>query len=373
MNTELHFNNGSFKIMQIADAQEFPRVSPDTVRLIELAVQAEKPDLIIFTGDQVYGIHPRLWGKDAEKKIRNVIKQLLSPVVKEGVPFAVTFGNHDSESGIPNERQAGFYAEYPGFVRGERRSESDPGTFRIPVFGSEGRETLAVYAFDTHGSAYGSEKNGVNPEQLKWFKESRQTKNKPPAIVFQHIPVQEYYNVIKKINKREHGAVEAFGARKNTFYILPEELKRDGGFMKESPAVPKVNNGEFDALKGDGAVLALCAGHDHNNSFVAVHRGIKLIYTQGAGFHVYGPGLKRGVRLFVFDENSPDTFITHTRTWDSLTSEKPKEFLLEEFLSRTPSSFEQGVSIVKRALPFFALAGAGAALTAYLAVKNKKN
>ena len=44
-----------FKIMQIADTQETPDVSPDTLSLINSALDREKPDLVIFTGDQIKG------------------------------------------------------------------------------------------------------------------------------------------------------------------------------------------------------------------------------------------------------------------------------------------------------------------------------
>ena len=43
--------NRKFKIMQITDIQEIPAVSPDTSALLEAAVEAEKPDLVIYTGD----------------------------------------------------------------------------------------------------------------------------------------------------------------------------------------------------------------------------------------------------------------------------------------------------------------------------------
>ena len=97
---QLTFKNSQFKIMQIADAQEFPVVSPDTVHLIEMALAAERPDLVIFTGDQIYGIHPKLWGKAAEARITAVFQKLLAPIVAANVPFAVTFGNHDAECGV---------------------------------------------------------------------------------------------------------------------------------------------------------------------------------------------------------------------------------------------------------------------------------
>ena len=52
----LRFNSDhKFKIMQIADTQEIPAVSPDTLSLINNALDREKPDIVIFTGDQIKG------------------------------------------------------------------------------------------------------------------------------------------------------------------------------------------------------------------------------------------------------------------------------------------------------------------------------
>ena len=41
--------NGKFKIMQLADIQEIPNVSVDTVKLIDRALEEEKPDLVVLT------------------------------------------------------------------------------------------------------------------------------------------------------------------------------------------------------------------------------------------------------------------------------------------------------------------------------------
>lgn len=47
--------DGSFKVMQIADLQEIPAISPDTLKLMNAALDREKPDLVVFTGDQIKG------------------------------------------------------------------------------------------------------------------------------------------------------------------------------------------------------------------------------------------------------------------------------------------------------------------------------
>ena len=42
-------SDGSFKVMQIADLQEIPAISPDTLKLMNAALDREKPDLVVFT------------------------------------------------------------------------------------------------------------------------------------------------------------------------------------------------------------------------------------------------------------------------------------------------------------------------------------
>ena len=52
----MKFNkDGKFKIMQITDIQEIYNVSNDTLKLLEAAVEKEKPDLVVYTGDQIKG------------------------------------------------------------------------------------------------------------------------------------------------------------------------------------------------------------------------------------------------------------------------------------------------------------------------------
>lgn len=108
--------------------------------------------------------------------------------------------------------------------------------------------------------------------------------------MFQHIPVPEFFDVIKKVPKGTKGAVLAYGAHENEYFVLNDETIAEGGFMLESPASPDVNTGEFEAMSEKGDVLGIYVGHDHNNSFVVKYKGVDLGYTQGAGFNVYGPG-----------------------------------------------------------------------------------
>ena len=112
--------SGKFRVLQFTDIQDGPKVSKDTVKLIEASLDATRPDIVIFTGNQIAGydaaysqtMRKRRWNKaqaavqsSAERyeealrqtrsMVRSTIEQLVRPLADRSVPWAVTFGNHD--------------------------------------------------------------------------------------------------------------------------------------------------------------------------------------------------------------------------------------------------------------------------------------
>ena len=69
---KLTFKNDTFKILQIADTQEGRKVSPDTLALINAALDREEPDLVVYSGDQIWG---RGFHGDVNQ-VRRVLKEL---------------------------------------------------------------------------------------------------------------------------------------------------------------------------------------------------------------------------------------------------------------------------------------------------------
>lgn len=359
----LRFHNGQFKIMQITDTQEHFWVNPDTVKLIRLALEREKPDLAVLTGDQIAGYSPTFFGNTMEK-ITKTLDTLLQPFDEFQVPFCMTFGNHDNNCGIPNKAQMPIYAKHPTFLSGKPRSEEDPGTLTLTVKSETGEKDLfALYLIDSGGKLSDGSYAPVKPEQMDWLRGERDRLEKEngaplPAFVFQHIPLPEYYDVLKQVPKGTKGAVEAYFDHANEFYVLPEKALSRGDFMLESPAAPPFDTGEFAVLKEKGDILGVFCGHDHNNSFVLPLDGIDLGYTQGCGFHVYGPGKKRGVRIFTLHEDDPKRYETGTLTMEELSDEPLSEPLAEFVLTHMPTSTQPVLRAAKRV---GAVAGAVAA------------
>lgn len=139
--------------------------------------------------------------------------------------------------------------------------------------------------------------------------------------------------------------------------------------MHESPAAPDRNCGEFEAMKEKGDVLGIYFGHDHVNSFVKNVDGIDLGYTQGAGFNVYGPGKKRGVRVFTLDESEPGKYDTYTVTMEELCDYKPAKPITEFIYTHTPTSVKQ---VEKFAVKAVCIAAASIVITlTYKMIKRK--
>lgn len=340
----LRFNSDhKFKIMQIADTQEIPAVSPDTLSLINNALDREKPDLVIFTGDQIKGYSKKF--KKDPAIIESTIDTLVEPIAKRNIPFMVTYGNHDAQCGVDNRGQYKFYAKYDNFISGDLRNADDVGTADIQIYSStEDKPVFELYIIDSHGKAKdGAGYAPVDKKQIEWYvsrREQLKAENGDylPSLVFQHIPVPEFFDVIKKVPKGTKGAVPAYGAHENEYFVLNDETIAEGGFMLESPASPDVNTGEFEAMSEKGDVLGIYVGHDHNNSFVVKYKGVDLGYTQGAGFNVYGPGENRGVRIFELDETAPREYKTHTATFKELCGTKIKTPVKEFIYKHAPTS-----------------------------------
>ena len=340
----LRFNSDhKFKIMQIADTQEIPAVSPDTLSLINNALDREKPDLVIFTGDQIKGYSKKF--KKDPVIIESTIDILVEPIAKRNIPFMVTYGNHDAQCGVDNRGQYKFYAKYDNFISGDLRNSDDVGTADIQIYSStEEKPVFELYIIDSHGKAKdGAGYAPVDKKQIEWYvsrREQLKAENGDylPSLVFQHIPVPEFFDVIKKVPKGTKGAVPAYGEHENEYFVLNDETIAEGGFMLESPASPDVNTGEFEAMSEKGDVLGIYVGHDHNNSFVVKYKGVDLGYTQGAGFNVYGPGENRGVRIFELDETAPREYKTHTATFKELCGTKIKTPVKEFIYKHAPTS-----------------------------------
>lgn len=319
----LQFNeNGKFRIMQIADIQDTNKTSSVTVDFIRQALKIARPDLVVLSGDQIKGYGFNFAYGDKKQKVIDAINNILQPIDESGVPFTFVFGNHDDQAfSLTKEEQTQIYNSHTGCLA----FNADDGidgycNHNLTVNGKNGT-TLNIYLIDSLSMSLDGRCACVTEKQINWYKSVRDRLYEEngryiPSIVFQHIPVPEIYKLLKEVPKGTKSSARGYKQYDGKYFALDPDrtVIDDRSFIGETPSVPAENNGEFDAFCEKGDVFAAFFGHDHNNSFVGEYNGIKLGYTQGCGFNIYGPGKKRGVRIFDFDENSPSDFTTYTLT-----------------------------------------------------------
>ena len=97
----LEFKNGKFKIMQVSDPQDMHYPRRSMLKMLDKAYDTLKPDLVVFTGDNVLSNHlldARFGNKKVaegyeatKKRMKESLRIILEPLEKRGIPFAMIF------------------------------------------------------------------------------------------------------------------------------------------------------------------------------------------------------------------------------------------------------------------------------------------
>ncbi len=360
---KLQFNkNGKFRILQISDLQDTKATSVDTLEFLEAAIPALKPDLIVLTGDQLDVIG--MWGKGEKAKanVRKALLGILAPIRASGIPFLVTFGNHDSQTGVSNAEQVQYYKECENCICFDSLNDGrpDPGTFNQVIMASDGKTpALNIYVIDSNSNAPAGGYDCVHQNQLDWYvgmSEALKTANGGkaiPSILFQHIPVWETYELLKEVPKKTEGACAAFRSRKGKYFIPDEDVVWYKGTFNECPSCPEEPCNEFETVLNQGDVFAMYFGHDHYNSFIGKYKGMDLGYCPGAGYNTYGLN-PRGMRVFDFDENDVTNYETRVVRVDDF-YKKPLYQPIKNFIYiNAPESVDAAVPFIIKALAIIA-------------------
>lgn len=282
------FKNGKFKIAQFTDLHWTPQSDKcaETEATIRAVLATEKPDIAILSGDVVTE-DPAVKGWEAVVRIFEDTK----------TPFVVTMGNHDAEH-MDKDDIYDFLLQSPYYAGSKGPQEiMGVGNCVIPVYGSQKTNSVAalLYCMDSNdyqpNKLYGAY-DWIHFDQIAWYREqsARFTKannGKPlPALAFFHIPLLEYNELA--------GDGKTYGN------------DREGGV-----ASADLNSGMFTAVADMGDVMGIFAGHDHDNDFLGINKGIALGYGRVTGTDAYGE-LPRGARIIELYENrfKFDTWIT---------------------------------------------------------------
>jgi hypothetical protein len=278
----LQFNaSGTFKIVQFTDTHiSFlrPENSAKTIETMRTVLDVEKPDFVIFTGDNV-----------TDPPVKEGLKLLAEPVVSRHIPYVMLLGNHDSEKKMQTNRYElgktirklpGYYAIAPiKHIEGQNN-------YVIEVKGANHKKTEALlYCWDSNDYDTIAGKKvyaGIQSDQVEWYERNsrRYTKNNKqpiPSLAFFHVPLPEYATICDTSSQ----------------YI---------GSYKEKTCPPVLNTGMFAAMVKQGDVMGCFVGHDHDNDFVFKKFGILLGYGRFTGSSNTYSHCESGARVIVLQQ-----------------------------------------------------------------------
>ncbi len=308
-------HDGTFKIVQFTDVHWAKGREKDqqTNKTMNTVLDAEQPDFVLFTGDLIYAVRE----EDGKNRCDNPIEAMqaaILAVTERQIPWAIVFGNHDTEHDITREQLMDAVCKQP-YTLAEAGPDHIHGTgnYVLPITGSDGNSTAALlYALDSGDYSSHPHTDGyawIRPSQVNWYIEQSKAwtdhnNGQPlPALAFFHIPLPEYDDMW----------------RTTICY----------GHKHERVCAARINSGFFSALLEQNDVMGTFCGHDHINDYWGEYCGIKLHYGRATGYNTYGrEDMVRGARVILMKEGERN-FSTWLRLGDGSKIETQPEHVPE--------------------------------------------
>ncbi|HJX79003.1 metallophosphoesterase family protein [Glutamicibacter sp.] len=315
-------SDGKFKIVQFNDTQDGPRTDRRTLELIDKVLDTEKQGFALINGDVING------SSRTATEVKQAINNVVQPMESRGIPWALTFGNHDEDSisngtGMDEAKLVDFIRSYKFNTNSKNDKIQGESNTRLLIASSKNaKPAFGIWLLDSNRYAPktvgGQDFEGlmsydwIRPEQIAWYREaSKATENrygKVQSLMFFHIPLWEHHHMWYGSQFTSNDADHQKAIKKHSIEGVKNEGIYTGAF----------NSGMFTALQERGDVRGVYCGHDHINTFKGDYYGIELGYGPGTGFGTYGLGDAenhhlRGARVFELNENK-DGVYTGTRT-----------------------------------------------------------
>ena len=275
-------------------------------------IEHTHPDLVVVTGDLCFplGIMSMSFNNSAP------VHQFSAFMRNLGIPWAFTYGNHDTES-ISTLNKTELNEVYKSL------SFKTSGTLLYPYTQPEitGRNnqlieirnedgTLNTALFLIDSNTYTGEGLNVydyiHDDQVEWYADEVRRLNTREghtvnSMCFFHIPLQEYKTATELYNE---GSSEVK-------YFFGENPGDHGGITNDLVCCSDYPSKLFDTAVELGSTSAFFCGHDHYNNASLEYRGIRLTYGMSIDY-LAQPGIEketkqRGAELITLHKDG---------TWD---------------------------------------------------------
>lgn len=334
-------DDGKFRIMHVTDTHLEDYNLEASVWAIGEACDIENPDIVIITGDNVQNC-------DNADDTKKLIDGLMNVFETRNIPVAVTFGNHDSETGaMSREELMAYYNTFSCSVSvDDGEALSGCGTYNIPVMSSDGESVkFNLWVFDSNDYDENGNYACVKADQVEWYKaKSDELKEanggeKVYSLAFQHIIVPEVYDALKKADSESIFTVEHLYSD-DDYTFDPEGTNY--GILLETPCPGLENYGQFDAMVEKGDVLAMFTGHDHTNAFGVKHKGIDIVNSLSTRYNGDRYSTQYGYRMIEVDEKDTSVYTTRVVHWYDIFD---MEYALNEMKNGDDFGFKTALEI----------------------------
>lgn len=318
--------DNNLHVMQISDVHigaGFMTIGKDkkAINAVAAMITAEKPDLVLVTGDIAYPVTFQS-GTFNNKTSARLFAELMEQL---GVYWAPTFGNHDTESYSYYDRSeiCDFYSsgEFRHCLLQSGPDEVDgEGNYIINIKNSSGKIVQSLVMMDSQAyidndKPFASvifEYDRIHDNQVEWYENEIKALTAenggevPKSLVFFHIPLVEYKDAWQEYVANGRQDTENV---KLIYGNVGE--KNDGVFPAEE------NCGLFDVAKELGSTQGFFCGHDHLNNFCLNYKGINLTYTYSVDYLTYFGISKNGANrgCTVIDIYQDGSYTSHLESY----------------------------------------------------------
>lgn len=300
-------HDGEIKILQITDMQTIDanqRRTPDriggwkltewvpekneenTYKYIKELVARSNPDLIIITGDIIYG--------EFDDKGTS-LTEFCEVMDSFGIPWAPVYGNHDNETYLGVDWQNKQYenAKYSLFKKGDVFGN---GNYSIAVK-QNGKTVRKIAMMDSNGCGKLGITAGFRDDQLEWLEKTMSQEPSTPGFACFHIQTADFTDAYISAGYQ----TEPDTAEKRTFFELGKNVPaKDGDFGKKLEGVG--GNQRIHSLFKKCGIDGVFAGHCHINNTSVLYDGVRYTFGLKTGIYDYYDKDSIGGTLITLDE-----------------------------------------------------------------------
>lgn len=315
---KLEFSGDEFVILQLSDFHEWAgvetdngivaqdRLKPLLVSFITSALEKTKPNLVVLTGDLIFPLS-FLWdflgnvSIDTLKLIANIFEE------REQL-WTMTFGNHDTESGIKKEDFLSTLSSYQYFIGPEYENSfhksyiqevgslgqtNRVGNYSIPIFSND---EIKFNLFLLDSGSYYQPGNGprdylpITNEQTDWYisesiRLNALTGSLVPSIMFTHIPLiemAEQYDINQEFSYGIYGGISPSSLRSPLYQAIMNQKDVRGIFFGHNHQSSLTLFAEDTGHRLMMGITPSCQASSYDDSTSTMYGRIINIYANGS-------------------------------------------------------------------------------------------